>query len=153
MSRAMAERTGLRANDTDLPLAAARAAIQLDNVLLGRGSNLSSVLQFTELLEGLVREGASPSQGTFTDYSTVVVVGSAMTGSEWCSSAVTVEELVNQAARMVGDIKQVEHPDNGSAVEQEEIRRLRDFFVALSRSALASRGPLHGEMPDHPYRD
>ena len=77
---------------SDFCLIASQAAIDLDNLLLGKRTNLSSVKELVQILKT-----HTGSPGALT------LVSHAMNESDYSPRPKTVAELVEQASTVVGD--------------------------------------------------
>jgi hypothetical protein len=127
--------------DPEFSLLASKAAIELDNLLLGEGSNLESVQQLAESLRNSLGAGAS-----LVDAGTLGVFGQAIEAS--CPQApVSVSQIVVEANRVAGLLSSSAESPGRPALES-----LRAFCVALSRAAASYRMTIGADLYDHPFR-
>jgi hypothetical protein len=129
---------------TDIAQLAARAAAQIDNVILRRSTEVGAVRELAALLKDRVAvAGPKTSTAHFLDPSTVLLIDHAL--QETKGSVRTVQELVAEAQRMIASLKQ---PDDGAV---EHLKSTRSFCVALSRAAAALDESVD-ERQEHPFR-
>lgn len=146
------EKEILRALDADLPFLSSRAAIELDNVVLGRPTELSSVKALVRRLSNSfepIHETATPR--SLMDPATLTVVSRAISGSQWTSKLTTVDQLVTEAWNLTSSMKKSSE-DRTSTPEKQVLERMRDFCVALSKCAASYRKTIHAARPVHRYR-
>lgn len=120
---------------SDFCLIASQAAIDLDNLLLGKRTNLSSVKELVQILKT-----HTGSPGALT------LVSHAMNESDYSPRPKTVAELVEQASTVVGDLEQA----NSSAVPN--ISKLRHFCAALSEYSACNLQRVYSSRARHPFR-
>jgi len=135
-------------SDPDLSFQASRAAVELDNLLNDEQTDLTVVRDLATALVRSVSEGGTGSEGRrmLMDPSEANVFSQAFasTGSR---SVLTLQELVD-SVRWVAEALSKASSDGTSG-----IRALRDFCLALSRSARAQfAASLEEDRPGHPYR-
>ena len=124
----------LNALDPGLPFLAAQAAIELDNLLLGRSSPLEAVKLLAERMRNASENTEAPEGSkTLMDLSTVEVFSSALHASQG-QRVQTLIELTREAWTIAGalDASKVSQP-------KEVLQSLRAFCVALSRCASSYR--------------
>jgi hypothetical protein len=128
---------------SDLALLAARAAVELDDLLLDRSTNVASVVSLGEHLQSTLKVMENgPVSMQLMDPTTVVMVNSAMTASLGAVS--TVEELVTRAREMTADVK-------AGTDDRGRLEKARSFCVALSRVADAYGPAIDEADTRHPY--
>jgi hypothetical protein len=129
---------------SDLALLAARAAVELDDLLLERSTNVASVVSLGEHLQSRLQvKENGPVSMQLMDPTTVVMVSSAMTASLGAAVS-TVEELVTRAKEMTTDVK-------AGADDRGRLEKVRAFCVALSRVADAYGPAIDEADARHPY--
>lgn len=129
-------------HDEDLASLASQAAVALDNLVLGRGSDLAAVKRLADVVCGSLE--TQPA----IDLTTAVAVHHALVEMSGVTSSKTVDELRKNAMEFIERLsKTAEH----ESLEPAEIKNLRDVCVALSRSATALAGPLY-DRPTHQLR-
>ncbi len=140
-------------DSSDLAMGAARAAMELDQLLLGRETSLEAAMRVTEYLGRAIKTGPGEVPSASVDYSALVVLGRAMQDSRFFTSPARVEDLVSEAAQVVGGIREIHKTaSSGGHGEEETVGILRDFFVALSRASMAAEEPITSRSPARPYR-
>ena len=134
--------------ESTLPSLACRAAIELDNLLLGR----LSVVKAIPLLAANLREleGGSPS---LLDPRAALIINRAISNVHMLDHPVaTADQLITHAYEIR---KRLENITKESIMDEnnvEEIKKLRSFCVELSKSAVAFYDFLDEMEPSHPFR-
>jgi hypothetical protein len=137
---------GLRALDTDLPFLASEAAVDLENILSGRGTQLAAIQCLAARLKNsieLSNSGGPPK--ALMDPATLTVLGEAV--AQTAASATNVNDVLAEAAKIASDLSAPE-----SSRKREELVRARDFCVALSKAAASYRRAIRDLRPPHPFR-
>jgi hypothetical protein len=130
--------------EMDLASLASQAAIDLDDLLLGRRKELTAVKVLAEKI------AASLPLGQTMDATTAVAVQRALIETPGLPQTTTVNELVNSAAELTARLsKLVAKPEPKE--NPDEVKQLRSFCVALSRSSTALQGSPY-DRPEHPFR-
>jgi hypothetical protein len=145
MSRISDDRQGiLRALDPKLPFLAARAAMELDSLILAQQPSLDSVRQLASLLQGstIVTSGQRQS---LMDPATVDLVGRAIVSQG--NQVLTITDLADAAARIANDLAGAEQDP-----QRQLIEKMREFCVALSREASAYLFSETDAEASHPFR-
>jgi hypothetical protein len=133
--------------DPDLPLLASQAALELDNLLLGEKVEPMALRQLGKALKNSFTGTGSTPRKSLVDPGVVAVIGRALNASDVMKSASTVDELDNKAWEVVGQMDQIgEHGDSN------DVKKVRDFCVALSDYAASYRQALSDADPVPPYR-
>lgn len=140
--------------ESNLASGAARAAIELDQLLIGHPTSLCSTTAVTEFLTSSIPAGSGSTPPAWIDYSTVVVLGQALEELQRCPKPVTVQDLVSEAVEVVGGVSEIRaNVASEEAPHEEQVRTLRDFFLALSRAAVSAEEPImSSRFPSHPFR-
>lgn len=133
----------------DLSSLASHAAVELDEVILGRAKALPAVQELAGVLSQLLASGDPGHPTAGADPRTLVTVARAINDSGFARTS-TVYELRQEAegiSRMLLSL-------TGAAEAQptpEALAKMREFCLKLSKLALASRrtGP---EFRQHPLR-
>ena len=124
--------------EESLSLIASDAAVELDNLLLGKGSDVTSVQRLALLIK---EELGSPHGSPITSApATLVVMSQAIDDSKMATvQPKTVPELIAKAGEiglmLMSISNDPHHPQNGDSIEQT--KRLKFFCLALSRVASA----------------
>lgn len=136
--------------DPDLPFLAAKAAVQLDNLLLRRGTDLSAVVALaSRLSNSQFSPIASGQHNQLVDFATLSVLSQAIHGVSG-SSITTLDDLSQQAAKLTDELRlsstSQEQPDN-------VVKKVRMFCSLLSQCATAFQHSLHENSSDWPSRN
>ena len=135
----------LRVLDGDLPLLAARAAVELDRFRLGRETDLAAVKLLAGRIKNSIEEIEAGGTKRFSmDPPTVTVISYAAEESKWTSSPATMEDLVKVACAISKDLSE---PSTLS-----DVTRVRDFCIALSRCSASYLNSIFSARPTHPFR-
>ena len=127
-----AEQSGF---NVDLASLASQAAIALDDLVLERAADLSAVKVLADSIKSDLGEQAS------MDLRTAVALQHALIAVPGGKRSRTVPELLSNAGEFVTRLLRVS--ENGHSKDVEELEKLRDLCVALSRSATVLAGPLY----------
>jgi hypothetical protein len=140
-----AQRARLRPLDPDLPVLAARAAIEVEGFRLGKRQekSLGAVREMTGLIKNSFAVEPAGSKRLFIDHGTATVIGQSL---NWNPKAKSMSDLVKEAWQIVGDLEKLQ------AQKKSTLERFRDFFVALSKRSAAYREALRGTRAAPPYR-
>lgn len=131
---------------SDFCLIASQAAIELDNLILGKRKNLKAVGK----LAGILRENLGTSPATHTVPGTLTLVGNAMNRSGYKPTVKTVTDLITEAKTVVDNLE-------GTSVskgtrDQKALPKLREFCAALSLCSASYLQSVHASRPSHPFR-
>lgn len=137
----------LRLYDPDLPMLAAQAAIELDSLRRGKPIGLTTVSEIENRLRNSLEGSSESGKRAVLDSSTFAIVGQALDTTEWSGRLKTTEQLINGT----GEIADAMHELNENT-EAEQVERIRNFCVALSKYAAAYRQSLHDLEPVHSFR-
>ena len=119
----------LQATDREFALVSARAAIEVDNLLLGRNTGVENVRRLTDTLASAAAASASAASAGGFDAATVGVLGQAVKAS--CSvQSSTIADFVREANSIARTLDL--HTTLGKS---DGLPKLREFFVALSKAA------------------
>lgn len=149
MQTVMTEDMGLthRSLDPDLSFIASQAAIELDNLLLRTGGGLDAVARLAGCLQ---RSTGITGGGTETKHlmapQTIDILSRAIDASG-DQRITTIDELARRASQIAADLGA-----SKSGGGDDQIKRLRDFCVALSRVAAADRRAMLDMRPSRPLR-
>ena len=115
-----------------------QAAIELDNLLLGREVEMQSVKQLAARLEVSTEQTAgTEARKSLMDPATISVFSSALsaTGAQQMH---TLADLANEAWRIASELQSPE-PDT----DENKVKRLRSFCNHLARNAVAHERSLY----------
>lgn len=144
-----AEPTGrLRALDPNLPFLAARAAIELDNIMLRRSATTEAISALAFVLRSSTELNSS-SQCSLLDPITVETLTDALSETHG-KPITTIAMLVEQARALVVSLMKA------SEVGQQDDQRLRElrlFCIALSRITSSHlQANYESSRSQHPHR-
>ena len=139
------QKARLRPRDPDLPVLAARAAIEIEGFRLGKRpeESLGAVREMTGLIKNSFVIEPGSSKRLFVDHGAATVIGQSL---NWNPKAKSMSELVREAWEIVGELEKLQPQKKGA------LERVRDFFVALSKRSAAYREALRGAKAAPPYR-
>ncbi|NCO43497.1 MAG: hypothetical protein COZ06_12365 [Armatimonadetes bacterium CG_4_10_14_3_um_filter_66_18] len=140
----------LRSADSDLPSLACMAAIEFDNMLLGRGHQTDAIGQLAKVISESVGDTAGAGlPGSLPNPTTVAVMSKAMEGANLGDEAPrTVRDLAQQVFKVGKGLADVE----AQKQHREWLQTMRSFCVMLSRQASAYQRSSDEFRPPHPYR-
>ncbi len=134
--------------ESDLPSLASQAAVELDNLSLGRGKNLSAVKTLAEKLSQSVTEVDEPSsRSSLLDPVAAVAVSRAIGDLGDSAQPKQLNDLLSRAGDLTRQLRALAE----DATADADIPTLRSFCVALSRHASAAEPSLYDRY-SHPYR-
>jgi hypothetical protein len=138
----------------DLASVACQAAIELDNLILGRVNTLPSVAELSNRLTAEVPNVPDlNSPLSLIDPATVVALHGTL--QEACITAPSddIADLTQRAGEIVRRLKAVSaDPQGAKSADLEELRKLKEFCLILSRRSAAASGEPDESRPPHPYR-
>ena len=136
----VAEESAPWGSENDLSSLACRAAIDLDNLIIGRGTNLNGLRRLATAISTALSPSGHAADALPLNPTAVVMMNRAIHDSNWSAEPLTsVEDLVKQAQQITDSLKHL-----AESVRPEENRadtnsvRLRIFCLSLSKLALAS---------------
>jgi hypothetical protein len=146
---APADALKLRALDPDLPMLAARAAMELDNFKSSGETAFEAVNLLGQRLKNSLQHTNTMAGGrkALLDSGTASLVGRALNVSNWPSKISTIDQLGNEIWEVAQILEAVV-----SSPSSEPIEKIRDFCVALSECAASYRQAFHDLRPAHPFR-
>jgi hypothetical protein len=139
------ERDKLRL-DSNLSSLASTAAIEFDNLLLGKESDLQAATTLAERL----RNSFEPNNGVGTpkslmDPATLTILGEAAIKSNFQPNIVDVSDLISHALSIADNLTDKEQ-------DEDRLKWARTFCLALSKCAEAYRRSIYDLRPSHPFR-
>lgn len=137
----------------DLPSVACQAAIELDNLILGRTNELPSVRELSARISAEVPEMSDLNSPVFVDLLTVVALHGTLKESRITIPSDEIGEFTRQAGVIASLLNRVsDDPRAARSSDLEELKKLKEFCLILSKqSAAASMNP-DESRPPHPYR-
>lgn len=151
----VAEKTELWELEGDLSSVACHAAIELDNLLLGKATDLKEVQRLIRTIADVIPSVQEPSSiaPMLKNATTVVLIKRALHDSHPGTSVTKVDELVTHAKQIAESLNQlVINPKAFTEIQSDELHRMRSFCVALSKHALGSERSRYQTKPEHPFR-
>ncbi len=138
----------------DLPSVACQAAMELDNLILGRNSSLRGVAELSNRLTEEVPDVPDlNSPLSLVDPSTVVALHGTLQEACITGPSDNITDLTRRAGEIVQRLKTVSaDPQAARSADLEGLRKLKDFCLILSRRAAAASGDPEEARPPHPYR-
>lgn len=124
--------------EKDLASVACRAAIELDNHLLNRGKELGAISTLHKLVSESLPTGHDPMAANWLrDPSAAVVINRALRQG---THTTQVDELVKQAHELLNQFSSLlENPKEFVKQRRSDAEKMREFCLALSRSAASTR--------------
>jgi hypothetical protein len=138
----------LRPLDPSLPLLAAEAALELDEVRLGKLDVSQAAAQLAEMLQNSFRRSSGqPEERYLIDPGALTVLTDAVTRCRAGQEEKDLPALVEEAWYISRGLTNA-----AGGNQRDQIEELRDFCVALSRCAGAYVETVRGSSPRPAYR-
>jgi hypothetical protein len=134
----------------DLASLASHAAVELDELILGRAKSLSAVEQLAVVISELLASPDPNQVVTRADPRMMVAVGRAINDSGLAQTT-TVEGLRHEATVLSQMLLSLTRPET-TLPKMEALERMRGFCLRLSKIALASRRSGQEFQQRHPLR-
>ena len=134
---------------TDLASMACRAAIELDNTILGRGQHFETVTRLADQMSYLVSRIKPTSSTSFTDPTAVVLMKRAV--EDFAIGKVhpsTVDELAEIASTIQQSLRELLREQQPN---KEHLQKMRSFCLALSESASSYQQSIDELRQPHSY--
>ena len=127
-----------RSLDSDLPFLASQAAIELDNLLLGKNVDLKAVKRLAQQLEDSTAQGVgTENRISLMDPATVSVFSNAISTSGM-QEVKTLGELAGKAWQIARELQGSQEDS-----EKQRLQQLGTFCTHLARSAIAHERALY----------
>ena len=139
----------------DLASLASHAAVELDNLILGRAERLDAVSYLARVILGSFASASKSAMRIPTfDPATAVVMRHAIVDSEMAGPELTtINDLSKLAGRIRVNLERLgKDPESFRRQDQEQLKRMRSFCVALSRRASALDQSVDDIEQTHPFR-
>jgi hypothetical protein len=147
------EENWLAAFENDLPSVASRAAIELDNLLLNRSTDLGATQRLADIIaKSFPRNAEANAPAPFVNPTTAMVVNRAIADANIDKLASRVDELIRHARELANTLQSVTAQAERSSIDEQRLQVMRAFCVALSRRALAEASLNRHARPQHPFR-
>jgi hypothetical protein len=136
----------MNVHDPDLPFLAAQAAVEIDNLLLGRDSTLDAVHALGELLKKSTEEIAGETgRKTLMDPPTVSVVSDALSATR-SDHVRTLGEFAAEAWKVANELHEAKPNQT-----REKLERARLFCVTLSQMVTSYQQSVYDIEPAQQY--
>ena len=138
----------LRARDPNLPLLASQAAIELDNLIQNKTTELSATKRLATLLSrSFEAKQGVPSYHSLSDPATMTVVSRALLASHWGVQVLTISDLAREAVSVAERLQ-----NTRADADRKSLEVVRAFCAALSECAASYLQSRYSQLPTHPYR-
>lgn len=142
---------------SDVPSLACHAAIELDNLIRGKGTGLNAVIQLAEVISQDMALSKSDATGiissAYLDSATAVALNYAIADYNRSTTPDELHKLITETKEVVQCLRKlVENPKRALEEKPEKVKQLKYFCLALSKRALALEVPQYQEESQHPYR-
>jgi hypothetical protein len=139
------------ATPPDLPTLACEAAIEIDDLVRGRGSDLTAVRLLAATIADSVRLEELTSPASLLYPATAIMLRRAIGSVPGAGEPRKLDELLNTAGEYVKSLRKLGAEGMTTSPPSEELATLRALCVALSTHAgTAHRSPF--DRPHHPLR-
>ena len=140
--------------ERDLPSLACRAAVELDNLGLGRSSGLESVRKLSLSLKKSLPEVADfASPSSLFDPTMAIVVNGAISDTKQAEPIRQMAELLGETKNITDRLENLlQDPDEFCRTSLDQVKELRSFCLALSKRAFGFKRPRQSRTPQHPFR-
>ena len=144
-------------SEVDLATLACDAAIELDNLIIGKSSNLEAVNQLIGEIKNVEEITESEAQRGFPlanlSPATAVDLNNAIAASELSDFKANVFDLIEETKRIIESLRNVvREPQEAIRKNRGGVEKLKYFCLAFSKFALARKLSLYEAEPWHPYR-
>lgn len=138
--------------ENDLPSVACQAAIELDNLIIGRSIGLEAAKRLSSIIsQSLPSRSEACTQQCWFDPTTAVAMHRAITDTQ--VPLESFEELLRKTGEILGDLGKLgDDPNAFKAQGAKTLPMMRAFCLALSKHASALQQSFDDQMPDHPFR-
>lgn len=138
----------LSSTAANIPLVAAQAANELDELIEGRASSFNAVKGLADILKKSFRlDAAFERQSSFIDSGSVAVFAQAFDEVSAGHEISSVDDLIKRAVEIVKSLEK-----SSSDGEHGGVKALRDFCIALSNAAAAYQQSVYDMRPSHPFQ-
>jgi hypothetical protein len=142
------DRIELGSQEANIPRLAIEAANELDELVEGRPTGLDAVKRLAVVLKRSFQiDQSGEKREAFVDSGTVAVFSQAVDEVAAGAHITTISELVARAVEIVKGLE-----DSISNSENQGLKKMRDFCIALSNAAAAYQQSIDEMQPSHPFR-
>ena len=141
--------------ESDLASLSSRAAIALDNLVIGGEVERYALCTLADTIVLLTETPAESSEpALLLDPSTAIVMNHAIADAKLLPTALTTVEQLLQEASSIGErLREVsKDPPGFLGRQREDVEKMRSFCLALSKQACAYRESVADRQPTHPFR-
>lgn len=140
--------------DPELPFLASQAAVELDNLLNGTGTDSAAVRNLAKRLQASLPSdtATAPHRALLADTATISVLGQAINISRSAEHMLPIssdDELSQRTAEIAGQLSDVDGP---LPEDKKVLKWARAFCLALSQCAAAYRRSEFEVRRPHPFR-
>ena len=139
----------------DLPSLASHAAVELDDVILGRVKSLAAVEQLASVMSEFLTSADKADQLTASvDPRTMVIVSRAINDSGLAGSSplTKVKDLQQEADVISKKLRSLTEPDALKKLDHDALEKMRAFCLKLSKFAMVSYRAGEEYRHRHPFR-
>lgn len=147
LSGAVASLNALPMFEFDLSSLASRAAIEIDNLILGQSKEQNSIKKLAKKLKESIHDSYSGAECRFLTNPTAVTIMGRAINKGAPNKISSVDEIIKQA-QLITDI--LNKPMSSS--DRPQLEEIRSFCIALSISAASHRVSAVDKRPKHPFR-
>lgn len=135
--------------EKDLPSIACFAAIELDNIFLGSDDKVKSIERLVGVLSGPFVGQTSDPQAFMVEPATSVAMSQAIDASHLFEKPMkTIDDLIKESNNIIDKLKKIAvHADNEINGNKENVKKLRQFCINLSRGASSYEQSPHDSIP------
>jgi len=133
----------------DLSSLACRAAIEIDNLILERSSDLQALpLLAKTLRDDLIDIPEPTSPSSLLNPTTAIVVNGAISEASRKAPLRLLDEVVGEAKSITAQFDSVlQDPQGFRSQSLDDLENMRSFCLALSRRAFGFQRPRHSRTP------
>jgi hypothetical protein len=135
--------------ECDLASIASQAAIELDNLMLGRMTDLFAAERLADILANSINVDMAGSPESQLNPTTAVAVNLAIADANKQNQFTQLADLLNEVGKLTDVLSQ---PNTIKNAESNELKKLRNFCLALSKRAFALEQAMQDVKPEHPFR-
>lgn len=140
-------RNALPIFEFDLSNLASRAAIEIDNLILGQSKEQDSIKTLAKRLKESIHEPCRGSEcKSLVNPTAVTIMGRAINKGSTTKIS-SVDEIIKQAQQITEALNK-----STSSSDKQQLEAIRTFCVALSISAASHRVSTVDRRPKHPFR-
>ena len=130
----------------DLSLLALEAAIEFECIINKQCGNVGAIERLSEQINNFAQQSCGAEPRLFSDPNAAAIMNQAIIESRWASNINNISQLVIEANTISRELisKEISAP--------AFLVKMKEFCIALSKSAASSRMSIHDLRPNHPNR-